>query len=1069
MTEQKLKNNSPILHSDIKDNSKTGSSLIKLVLTCLLAILSSYSYAKNPQRLFYASFDDTAEATDYSNSIIKPVKSKEIYFSKGIRGQALDTKKVQCLAYDWPKKLSPERGTVMFWYCPEWKDSSARLPIRYLFSTDMPLDMRVPYLSIFAWSSCVRGDIMSEKRKIEKGGNRLENGQWSHIALTWDGTDTILYIDGLCCDLSNSFSALNLMLRPGTKLKPVSTEKLRNLSKIYIGYDPREKYTSAEGLIDELEIWSAPLSEQEIRQKAAELSPLYASRSINRYILADTIGEKPMFELINSGDETLTYKWKCIDSSGKKLAESTKEEKLKGGEKQILTPSLAAASHGRGQLIVTSANGKVLLKREIMVMTKKNPYSSSKHNLQLEPLFTIQPHKIQNDKERFASIGKCRTGELGEVKYLETGSRRCDRFAVRMTFLENNQLYLVEIDYPDDCKRTADIVFQESSNSHPNFELQVGYLTGDDGMITNRINTSSRIYFPSARDVTMIVMGAREASPAAVSEIRVSRISGGLSEAKIVPAAPVNGTQRTVGINFEDPSIATQFGMDPFSANGAIELADRLSAYMKYSGQDSLFYPVVFYGAPVDDMYLGRAHGVGWLGALSRRFQESRLGFYATFNMYALPRVDVHPDKVVPGEYNDSVFSILSSGLPSTSGLHHHPPLFNIMHPDVEKYVKSCIDSVLEEIGTSPALKGFVFNMSPRSFLSFGSLEAGYNDYTIAAFKHDTGIEIPVDPNDPMRGKLYAKWLLANEKDRWISWRGKILAEFYKKTAQYIRKKRKDTVLVINPRFQYYRDVQKAAFMDLNYTTTKLRAAGFAPELYTENSGIVFMMTAFPSDYRHREDKGDGKRQKQQMLQVSESKEYYSLMNLAALPGLHLHDRYWESQVGCSPEKPRTRNFKSKDYPNKLKTSWLDETIWRVSTLNLSGRNFLKAYVLPLRYGDIMNFSKGGFLIGTYGSEPYLTEFSRALRALPAKKFHDLKLDSPTVRLRELKLNNTYWYYLVNTSNDSAIVSVEFSGKVHELSSGQELNAGGQLIKLAPWQLRSFSSSSPIRSYEMGK
>lgn len=1026
-----------------------------IIWVVLLAVTAGFLAAEEPRRLFYAPFDGTADAT-FALGEAK-AWSRGGGFAPGVKGQALDTRGMEVLRYRLDKNLSAGRGTVMFWYRPQWGEPGARLPIRSLFSTDRPAGTRLALLSIFAWSSCVRGDLLSTPGyDITKGGNRLEDGHWSHIAFTWNGSDTILFVDGLRCARSGSYGAPNLMLRPGFQYPELPRDRLAaGLEYFYIGSDCPKGRAPAAGLIDEFEIWDAPLVESAIRAKAAELSPLYASHSVNRYILAGTPGERPKFELINSSTEPVAFDWECLDASGTRLAGSKQTVMLPPGKTLMLRPELAAAVPGIGVLKLVSPDGKLLLLREIVAMEKRNPYESPEQELVLEPVFTLRPHELTGNAARFAASGECRTGELDGTAYLETGSRRGDRFAVRMTFPEPKHLYLIEIDYPDDRKRTADIVFQQAGNSATNFELQVGYLTGDDCRITGKTVTSSRVYFPSACDVAMIVMAARKNAPAAVSEVRVSRIKNGLPGSEIVSAPPVEGLRRTIGISFEDPSIASQFGMDPLSSAGAVELADRLAAYMNFSGQDSLFYPVVFYGAPVDDIYSGRAHGVGWLGAMLRRFQASGLGFYAAFNMYALPGYDLRPKELVPGQYNDSPLSILATGMPSTSGLHHLPPLFNVLHPEVEKYVKSCIDRVIDEVGDNPALQGFVFNMSPRSLLSFGKLEAGYNDYTIAAFEHDTGIRIPVDRSDPMRGKLYADWLLAHEKQRWLDWRAARLADFYGRIIAYIRSKRDDLALVINPRFSYSRFINDPDFMDKLCSDRRLREAGFAPGLYKKYPGIVFMPTAFPALYRHRDGmKGVTEAIHRRLGVIETEPEYYNLALEGSRAALNLHDIYWESQIGGGFKK--NGDYAEKDKPAPLVSSWLRETVWRVGTLNSSGRDCLKGYVLPLRYGDFIAYSKGGFLIGSYGTEPYLREFARAFRILPAVKFSDRQLASPVVRWREAAVDGFVWSYLVNTSDAPVSLRATVPDGTVDPVSGQVVAPGEWTVLLAPWQLRVF-------------
>ena len=149
-----------------------------------------------------------------------------------------------------------------------------------------------------------------------------------------------------------------------------------------------------------------------------------------------------------------------------------------------------------------------------------------------------------------------------------------------------------------------------------------------------------------------------------------------------------------------------------------------------------------------------------------------------------------------------------------------------------------------------------------------------------------------------------------------------------------------------------------------------------------------------------------------------------------------------------------------------LKADWLKETSWRVSTLNPNPRYFLEHYILPLRYGDVLGYTKGGFLIGTAGVEEQLAGFSRAFRALPAARFSDITGSTQTTKARMLKTPEGTWFYAVNTGREAVSVSFAFDrspGSITDLAGAGTAAADGPryTVQLGSYELRSFRISGP--------
>ncbi|MDZ4199239.1 MAG: hypothetical protein U1E27_08145, partial [Kiritimatiellia bacterium] len=391
-------------------------------------------------------------------------------------------------------------------------------------------------------------------------------------------------------------------------------------------------------------------------------------------------------------------------------------------------------------------------------------------------------------------------GRLAGASYLEAGSVIDDRFAVRLDLPEAEVPYLLEIAYPDDKKRTMEILAQSSADASTEYMMQGGVMLGDEYPNSGEMRTFQCILCARSRDTTLIFMTAREGAPAAVSKIRVSRIEGGLPAADIHPAPPVAGWNRTVALYYEDPALPLSFG----KANGLMpdfqDTVHRLAAYMAWSGQNMLLYPVVWYQGLIGSGYNPRGHAPEFIRVILSEFGKRGLSFMGTINLHSIPLPDgvvISAETVADGSLHDTPVMIMKTGKPNPGGWHGTSPRFNPLHPATQAFVTEQVDRVLDAAADSPAFKGLVLHLTRHTTPWFGHIESGYNDYNIDWFEKETQIQVPVSRVDPERGRLYYDWLMENAREEWIAWRCRKLAEFYRGLADRISARRPDLKLGI--------------------------------------------------------------------------------------------------------------------------------------------------------------------------------------------------------------------------------------------------------------------------------
>lgn len=909
------------------------------------------------------------------------------------------------LTYSAAGNLPRASGTVTMWTRREWDFSVERQPWRVLFATPMPPEGvdRIGYGTLWFWwyNSRLRGDQSDPKdRYICVEGLPLDD-QWIHVAFSWRPERTDLFVNGrhrLCLDDSAS-PIRKALIEADAAAHPIDRS---GIERFFVGNI--DGHDIADSLLSDVRLYDAALSEEEIRAIWKEGLPP---------------GE--------AGDAD--------------------------ARKPIDWAALATASAGRYERPLAPGEAPGTLSPESLELVQE---------IRLDGSYIADPAPAG-----FRSIGDLRVGSLGGVPYLETGARKGDRFAVRLRLPAGDPVCLVEIDVPDDAVRTEDLILQPCKGD-ADYAMQVGLVLGDEYPNSGKMLTHRCIVWPRTDNVALVVMTAREGAPAAVAAIRTYRIRDGvlpaaaadaISRANAKAAMPQN-PNRHLALYFEDPAINYEFGLTADRAATPAGFADelaRIAATMKYTGEDTLFYPGAWYQGLIEaDGYNPRCHAPGWRDGVYEVFDREGLGFIPTLNLNNIP---VAPDlvkvsSIADGSLHGTPLVIHDSGKSNTGTWHDSPPNFNCIHPDVQRAVEGIVDRLVAEGAPHPSFGGVCLHLTQHCLLWWGSDRSGYNDYAVEAFARDTGRTIPdtIDRSAPLRGRDYAAWLRSDPAlwNAWIQWRCDQMTAFWTRLAAKIAAARPGAKLVLNHTMPP--DKRHPDFAQPDYVLRAAREAGLdVPALERAIPNLVVMMTDVPADYRwaerlHYPDdeaKFQTARAHQRILDATPG--LWATLDGASRPWANQHDRYWESAIGGRGDS--------------LSCDWLDECGWRVSTLNPAGDNAIRHYMLPLRFHDVQGLSKGGFLIGTYGMEKWLAPFARSFRALPPAVLPDLPGGTETVRLRGGEWNGRYYAYAVNTGVEPADVEMpSLPAGALDLATGQPAPAAGTSLRLPPHSLRSWGT-----------
>lgn len=807
-----------------------------------------------------------------------------------------------------------------------------------------------------------------------------DNREWNHFVVNWDKADVEIYVNGELSPIQRSDGY--------SPLKPIWIDDAyeyepMKFDKFVIGgvKDAEGKFQCRyPGFIDEFRIYSAPITKKTVR------------------------------ELIK-GDAP---EWKKIEAD--EIDWSTAFKKAVNPYEGAIEPLPADGDW--------KAHGKLF------------------KEIKLDSLDKF-------DDSNFRTTAPVAIKELNGEKYFEAGSKEHDRFVVNVP-VPGGKLCYFEFVYPDDAMRSMDITCTARGPNWSGSPMCVGVLTGREYKNSNKMQIHRCLMWNEfATTVQVYVMTTRNGENAALSAIRVYDVPDEkLPQLKINEPESVDCEHRKFGIYFEDPALGWCLPTRYYTIDGTDDASDRVSALMKFNGYNTLMYPAAWYHGMIGKNYQPRPHIEGYFKAWWTKFDREGLALVPTIGIHNIP---VKPGLITEqsfnnGELHNTEINILSSGKPNPGGWHPTPPNFNIAHPKTRREILKAFNALLADGKSHKSFKGIALHLTDHAIAWWGTIEGGYNDYVIKGFEKETRIKVPVDSKDPNRGKLYADWLLKNKYEEWVSWRCSVITRFYAELAARLRETRPDLKLYLHSYVTAGIDKDKGRphWQDADYVQRRNREGGLDSAALTKAiPNLVLNQMVVPAEGRWctwiRSYLQDVSRRQ---CSLPTEERTFDLFKGAAFPGLGIHDKYFESDVGH-----RTRGT-----AQGLTCEWSDEPGWRCTVLNPSRFYARKHYVMPLRYYDILSMVKGGYGFGFYGTENALAPFVQAYRALPAVVMKDVKgVGDEVVKMREARVNGKYYAYVVNTSEEKRRFKSSRIKGLKNLTTGEILQSAE--IELEPYSL----------------
>ena len=963
---------------------------------------------KKEKLLFYASFNkDTVADTAQGNPT--PAVQKKLKIVKGLNGNSVKFEGRQSqLAYPELKNMERDEGTISFW-CktgkgfknynwPSWFGESPSGMVVYRIYDSLKLETE-------------RGDHYVKSNIV----TTWRGGEWHHFTIAWDKYNgATLFLDG------------NGIRNHGTN--DVGHNWQTKINKnFYIGCAPGK--SSCYGEIDEVKIFNKKLTTEKIKSLTWEYMPFHLKLKEN-FIFPDE-KKSMVLQLFNMSNAPVAGKvsFEITEKKGTKVIKNGVHEFAAvpandKGEITLPAPEKAGTYKLKATYIGKGSVSRVMLFYVAPIKDKKIVDSKKRLVDEIDCTADVGRDKFTADKET-----KVVNGIAG--KYREGNSAPKSRFAYQLNIKNPGKPHILEIDYPDDKDRVCSIRMGENEYS---LGLASGFLSGVNYHLTNKMQTQSHIIWPTGNKISLVFMTWVKDMPGAVSNIRLYESDTLLP----LKAKTQEKTERYLGLYWEDPQLGCAFGggnrSGLFNPAPFYKDIENLAAYLKYTGLNTIEYPLTWY---YGSMYASRLEGFqtgaaywrqpeGWVELMLKMAEKNDISFFGNITIQ-LPRyLENKRDELAGKDIYDGLKSIVQKKLDGSVGKKDwfkSTPIYNPLHPVVEKYMMNLVKEVTDQWGDSPAFKGLSIMVNYNMSTWFGDLSSGYSDYNIALFEKETGIKVPGGKKDPSRfGKRY-NFLAKKKRKEWIQWRCKKIHALLQKVSKKLAEKRPDLKLYVNL-WNHGQHFDEILNKEISFAES-YRQGGIDFSLFKNDKNLFLRMPTRPGFYHQLQKKS------------SIAKRQVPLNNL----DYFLNKKtFGGAPISMQINLPYFEDF---SFPKrKMPERWC-KLAFHCSAPSPSGRSFLKAYAFNMAMYDPSYIVAGGFATGNQGAAEYMREFSKAYLTLPKENFAFYKTGSDTVALRTLSNGKQNFFYLVNKM--FMPLSVKFSlesssAKIINLSSGKEVN-----------------------------
>lgn len=851
----------------------------------------------------------------------------------------------------------------------------------------------------------------------------LMPGDWYHVVLTWEeGGNARLFVNGLPYPVS---------FTPGQRCPLFFNADLDGIERLIMG-------RQGDFTLDELKLYHRPLSNLEVYREYRSVMPI--DLVMERSIIEGSKREPIVLQAAPGGyymrpypvpgqpfvSADVTLKLDLFDSEDQLL---TREQKaLRVDRPMDVSMQGIELPVGNYRLVATIEFGDKTFQRtfEVASFTEQVASEVTKAPYQLgETLFEKQ-FSDPADPE-LISEGTTVKRTLAGVDYLEAGANKRDRFASIVSFPASSigQPVALEIAWPDDKVRNMSLyMYKESKGRQHRDRLQSGVQAGNEYPNSHSMQTARYIFYPAGEHYLFEARTLAPDCPAAVSNIRVREIVGGLPRLAIHYPEGMEG--RHFGHFDEDQTFTTNLRVDnelpPEFPRRTLMQNDDLMRYFDYTGQNTMHYPTWRYsysfnpleGSLGNGMYPGKS---GELSYVFDSFHRHNKKYVAMINFFTLPEMSV-TDAIQYDFAGQGMLSLNRFGNEVVSFGRYKAA--NIAHPEVRRMFIDYFRDTVQRYADHPGFGGLQWWMH---FGLWRGLDCGYDDYTVNAFAADTGIQVPANI-------LERYDVLTQEpvRSEWLKWRARQVTAFINEMRAMLDEYNPE--LKLNLLIPQEADVYAEKGADFDAIKQIDRVA-----LVAERSPTTYRWHAYwgkpePTIYEEMYD--------------ADAPMISDFMVDGAVGAVVASNVYFESFNDSLMPERFAAYFQNAD-PKQ------------------HGRFFLKEPAFAVGAMDALEFVIGGQPLGTLGRDAETREFTQAYCALPAQPFNTVPGVRDPAVVRYLHTANGTYFYAVNMHHSPVEVRIDFArtgflglGRVNYLDLSTDTTYSDETVELLPFQLRSF-------------
>lgn len=616
-----------------------------------------------------------------------------------------------------------------------------------------------------------------------------------------------------------------------------------------------------------------------------------------------------------------------------------------------------------------------------------------------------------------------------------------EAFAYTFDLPEAHRFYRLQVDYPDDDRRTMGFNLQDFPDKKGGWIQGGGVETGDHYPLSHSMKTHESYFFcRNPKGLVIPVVNLLPGWKAAAARIRIDRIDSGLPAAQIRnPKSEIRN--RAMGFYFEEPGRWNSYFGGDRALPTAFETMERWARWNRYLGSNLMFPTVMCYNGIMWPTKVWRHTGTVATSDTSRM-----LALVAEkYGQHLVPEINVSVNIFeLDPEKDKAAFDELVvrdlNGNTRTTWMRH---TFNALHPTVqEKYVE-LVGELADNLKDSPAFAGIscrlMLGWQWAGYNALSGLKFGYEDWTIAQFEKETGIDVPGQDDDSGRFKARFDFLTGPKKQAWLDWRcGKIFA-LHQRLRDRIQQARPGARLFLN----YFGPGPREALS--TDRAEQMLEVGLDPRYYRDEPGIVVIPSG--GHYGRRDSSPVMDAGKLDKLLYSEQ---YKQMARWGDRGYSLYTDYFE--YGHAAEFDRLGG----------KDVFINDAC---APTDIHEREIYATALADSDSSFIINGGAGWM----FGTPRMMQPFLREYRALPAVPFEPLPLARDPVAVWQhspVTAPRHSWrgFYAVNRLPVPVEVALTVKGwfkKVYAATDGARLDLDGDTLRftLEPYMLKSFRGS----------